>query len=95
MQAVVARELQKAKDRARASKTDSQGPCIPSPIKIIVLLDNIDPNNYYSYNKQQIKSYNIFTNTNYNQDLGLKVRCLKDLCNTMLGSSIAVMSYNS
>ena len=66
MQAVVARELQKAKDRAHASKIDSQGPYIPLPIKIILLLDNIDPNNYYSYNKQQIKPYNIFTNTNYN-----------------------------
>ena len=66
MQAAVARELQKAKDRARASKTDSWGPYIPSPIKIILLLDNIDPNNYYSYDKQQIKPYNIFTNANYN-----------------------------
>ena len=66
MQAIVVCELQKAKDRARASKIDSQGPYIPSPIKIILLLDNIDPNNYYSYNKQQIKPYNIFTNTNYN-----------------------------
>ena len=66
MQAVVARELQKAKDRAHASKTDSQGPYVPLPIKIILLLDNIDPNNYYSYDKQQIKPYNIFTNTNYN-----------------------------
>ena len=66
MQAIVARKLQKAKDRAYASKIDSQGPYIPSPIKIILLLDNIDPINYYSYNKQQIKLYNIFTNTNYN-----------------------------
>ena len=66
MQATVAHKLQKAKDRAHASKTDSQGPYIPSPIKIILLLDNIDPTNYYSYNKQQIKPYNIFTNTNYN-----------------------------
>ena len=66
MQAVVARELQKAKDRARTSKIDSQGPYVPLPIEIILLLDNIDSNNCYSYNKQQIKPYNIFTNTNYN-----------------------------
>jgi len=51
MQAIVACELHKAKDRARASKTDSWGPYIPSLIKIILLLDNIDSNNYYSYNK--------------------------------------------
>ena len=66
MQAAVARKLQKAKDRARASKTESQGPYVPSPIKIILLLDNIDPSDCYSYNKQQIKPYNIFTNANYN-----------------------------
>ena len=51
MQAAVARELQKAKDRACASKTDSQGPYIPLPIKIILLLDNVDPNDCYSYNE--------------------------------------------
>ena len=66
MQAIVACKLQKAKDRACASKTDSQGPYVPLPIKIILLLDNVDPNNCYSYDKQQIKPYNIFTNANYN-----------------------------
>ena len=66
MQAIVACKLQKAKDRARASKIDSQGPYVPLPIKIILLLDSADSNNCYSYNKQQIKPYNIFTNTNYN-----------------------------
>ena len=62
---------------------------------MILLPDDVDPNDRYSYNEQQIEPYDIFTDANHDQDLGLKVRRLKDLRDTVPGSSIAVMSYNS